>query len=147
MLENFPRILLDKNIANATKILENNGISFPKWEPYGNYKKNQLIGLNDYVLIIPPYSIQREPYKSLIAAGDNIVSLSGKVLDDIYRKEIKADYYIPFSDHCDFKDLCNFIKRCNPDNIYLEHGKICEFSYFLSKSINFSNLKILKEFS
>jgi len=139
------RILLNANIAKLTRILEENGIEFPEWEPYGKYNKNQLKKLNDYILLTPPYSIFKEPYKSLIATGAKVVSLSGKVLEDIYRKEIKADYYIPLSDHCDFNTLCNFVKKCNPNNIYLEHGKICEFSYFLLKTEKFTNLKSLEK--
>ena len=137
------RILLNANIAKLTRILEENGIEFPEWEPYGKYNKNQLKKLNDYILLTPPYSIFKEPYKSLIAAGAKVVSLSGKVLEDIYRKEIKADYYIPLSDHCDFNALCNFVKKCNPNEIYLEHGKIEEFSYLLSK-LEFKQIQVLK---
>jgi putative mRNA 3-end processing factor len=133
ILDTSHRIILDKNIAKLTKILENEGIKTNKWEPYGNFNKNQLIRLNDYILLIPPYYIFREPYKSLINAGAKVVYLSGKVLNESSRREFPADKYIPFSDHCDFNDLIEFINKCNPTKIYLGHGKIEEFSYYLSK--------------
>jgi len=133
ILDSSHRIILDKNIAQLTDILENEGIKTSKWEPYGNYNKKQLIRLNDYILLIPPYYIFREPYKSLINAGAKVVYLSGKVLNEFSRREFPADEYIPFSDHCDFNDLIEFVNKCNPTKIYLEHGKIEEFSYFLSK--------------
>lgn len=137
------RILLEANIAKLTRILEENEIEFPEWEPYGKYNKNQLKKLNDYILISPPYSIFKEPYKSLISNGAKVVLLSGKVINESYRKEFPADKYLPFSDHCDYNKLCKFIKNCNPNEIYLEHGKIQEFSYLLSK-LEFKQIQVLK---
>ncbi|MHA1660733.1 MAG: MBL fold metallo-hydrolase RNA specificity domain-containing protein [Promethearchaeota archaeon] len=134
MLNTSHKILLDRNIAKNVKILEKYGVVFPEWEPYGNYNKNKLKKMTDYILIIPPYSMFNEPYKSLISEGAKVVYLSGKVLNDSNRKEFPADKYISYSDHCDFKDLLEFIKKCNPNKIYLEHGRIEEFSYFLSKT-------------
>ncbi|MHA1293863.1 MAG: hypothetical protein ACTSQJ_14495 [Promethearchaeota archaeon] len=142
LLDNYPRIILDRSIANVTKLLEKFGVKFNEWEPYGNYNKRQLVKLNDYILIIPPYSIYKEPYKTLIASGAKVVAFSGKVLDESYRKEIKADYYLPLSDHCDLNGLCNFIKESKFDKIYLKHGKISQFQYYLSKTIDFKNIKI-----
>ena len=135
MLYDSYRILLNTNIAKNTDILEKNGIKFTKWEPYGNYNKKKLEDLNDYILIIPPYSMFTEPFKSLISSGAKVISLSGKVLNESYRKEFPADKYIPFSDHCDFNDLIKFVNKCTPKKKYLEHGKIEEFSYFLYRSI------------
>ena len=127
------KIILERNIAQIVKILEKNGIVFPEWEPYGNYKKNKLKQLSDYILIIPPYSVFSEPYKSLIAEGAKVVYLSGKVLNELSRREFPSDKCIPFSDHCDFNSLKKFVENCKPEKIYLEHGKIEEFSYFISK--------------
>ena len=74
-----------------------------------------------------------EPYNFLIKGGARIVSFSGKVLSDSYRKEFPADKYIPLSDHCDFKGLIDFVQKCDPAEIYLDTGKIEEMSYFLYK--------------
>ena len=134
MLDIPNKILLENNIAKNTEILEQNGIKFSNWEPYGNYNKRQLMNLNDYICIIPPFSMFNEPFKSLISNGAKVVLFSGKVLNDSYRSEFPVDKYIPYSDHCDFNSLYNFIKKCSPKIIYLEHGCTELFSYFLSKN-------------
>ncbi len=134
MLDTPNKILLENNIAKTTEILEQNGIKFSNWESYGNYNKRQLMNLNDYICIIPPFSMFNEPFKSLISNGAKVVLFSGKVLNDSYRSEFPVDKYIPYSDHCDFNSLYNFIKKCGPKNIYLEHGFTELFSYFLSKN-------------
>lgn len=141
MLYGSNRILLNRKIVKNTEILEKNRIEFTKWEPYGNINKKSLKDLNDYILIIPPYSMFIDPFKSLISKGAKVVSLSGKVLNDSYRREFPSDKYIPFSDHCDFNDLIKFVNKCNPIKIYLEHGKIEEFSYFFLNSNRNKNNK------
>jgi Cft2 family RNA processing exonuclease len=127
------KILLDRNIAKLTKILESNGIRFNEWEPYGNYNKTQLKKDRNYVLIIPNYSMFREPYKTLISHGAKLASFSGKVLMESFREKFPSDKYIAYSDHCDYNDLLYFIDRINSQDIFLEHGEIHRFFYKLHK--------------
>ncbi len=135
MIDPSFKVLLERNIARDTKILESNGLTFREWEPYGNYTKKELQSATDYVLIIPPHAELQDPYKSLISAGAKVVAFSGKVLSESYRGEMPADAYFPLSDHCDFNKLINFIKCCEPKVVYLEHGSVEELSYALSKLI------------
>jgi putative mRNA 3-end processing factor len=136
-LSQMNRIILQKDIAKNTAILEKNGINFNPWEPYGNYNMNRLIKLRDYILIIPPYFMFLEPYKNLIKTGAKVILLSGKVLNELYRKEFNADKYLPFSDHCDLNSLIRFFENCDFKYIYLEHGKIEIIIYILlQKKLN-----------
>ncbi|MHA1284184.1 MAG: hypothetical protein ACTSQP_16925 [Promethearchaeota archaeon] len=137
-LDGFNRVLLDRNIAQNTKILESNNIEFADWEPYGNYNKRKLVQLNDYILIAPPYSMFKDPYKTLIEAGAAVILLSGKVFDKSYCEQFPADLYMPFSDHCDFNGLLNYIDACKPSEVFIEHGRIEEFSYYLANKYNHS---------
>lgn len=43
------------------------------------------------------------------------------------------DYSIPLSDHCDYNELIDLVKRCNPDKIYTVHGFVDEFAADLSQ--------------
>lgn len=143
MIDTSFEVLLDKSIAKNTKILENNRIKFREWVPYDKYNKKRLKDLHDYVLIIPPNAMFEEPYNYLIKEGAKVVSFSGKVLSESYRKEFPADKYITLSDHCDFKELIDFVQKCDPIEVYLDHGKIEEFSFFLSKILNNTLVKCL----
>jgi hypothetical protein len=143
MIDTSFEVLLDKSIAKNTKILENNRIKFREWVPYDKYNKKRLKDLHDYVLIIPPNAMFEEPYNYLIKEGAKVVSFSGKVLSESYRKEFPADKYITLSDHCDFRELIDFVQKCDPIEIYLDHGKIEEFSFFLSKILNNTIVKCL----
>ena len=141
MLEQGKEILLERGIVKIVKLLEANNISFSDWEPYGNYNKNQLSKSNDYVLIIPPYYIFSEPYKTLIKNGALLVHCTGKVLNQSEREKFPSNKYIPYSDHCQFSKLISFIEKCHPDLLYLIHGLIREFYYYLSShNINMINI-------
>lgn len=132
MLKRSFKIILDRRIAKNSKILQELGINFNSWEPYGNYNKNILSDRTDYVLIIPPYSMFKEPYKTIIKNGAKIVYASGKGLIETEREEFPADKYFLYSDHCDFKELVNFIEKSQAKQIFLEHGLIKELSFYLT---------------
>ena len=141
MLKKSFRIILDRRCAKNTAILQELGIEFNSWEPYGNYNKNILSKQNDYVLIIPPYSMFREPYKTIIKSGAKIVFASGKGLVQTGKEKVPADKYLLYSDHCDFGKLINFIENCQAKKIYLEHGLMKAINYFLT---NFQFFKLDK---
>lgn len=138
-------ILLERGIAKITELLQENGMHFSDWEPYGNYNKRQLSKRGDYVLITPPYTMFSEPVKTLIKSGARIVSLSGKVLNSKHRQQFPADHYLPFSAHCDYNHLIEFMKTCRPKNVYLMHGQLNEFSYLLSKKDASHYIHVLDE--
>lgn len=143
MLEDTNRIILEKSIARNTKILQENGISFPEWEPYGKYNIKHFLTNRDYILLIPPHLMFQSPYKGLIAEKVNVVMCSGNVFNSSFRKEFPVNNYLPLSDHCDFRDLIEFVKEFNVKIVYLEHGNIEIFSYFLYNDLKKHNINWL----
>ncbi|MBN1800681.1 MAG: hypothetical protein JW891_04200 [Candidatus Lokiarchaeota archaeon] len=132
-------ILLDKTIASVVKILEGNGILFPEWEPYGDHDKRELIRRNDYLLLAPPYTMFKKPYEQLISNGAQTAIFSGKVIDASFRKAFPVDYYLSLSDHPDSDSLLEFVRECESQEIYIEHGQINKSFAFFSHN----NLRIL----
>ena len=43
------------------------------------------------------------------------------------------DYSITLSDHCDYNELVELVKKSNPEKIYTVHGFVEEFANDLSK--------------
>lgn len=137
-------IILEKNIASITRVLEQNGLRFPEWSPYKKYNKNILKKDRKHVLLIPTFSINQSPYNELISKNTRIISASGRVYLDWFNNQIQADKYLPISDHADFDDLVSTILNCNPKIIFLEHGEIEKLSYFLS---HLKEIRLLKVYS
>ncbi len=143
ILEPSFKIILDGKIAINTRILEENGIEFPNWESYKDFNQKRLNERNDYVLLVPRYSFFNSPYKNLVSAGVKVAILSGNVLNERFQREFIVDYYFPFSDHCDFFHLVEFVKKTRPKQVYLHHGSVTKFYYYLKKHTEIEHIKIL----
>ncbi|MHA1148574.1 MAG: hypothetical protein ACTSR8_10055 [Promethearchaeota archaeon] len=137
MLNESYSILLHKDIVRITEILEQNGIGFTGWGELESYRRKYLETLDNCILLVPPYAINTKVFLGMISSGAKVVALSGKVQDPSCRTSYSADYFIPLSDHCDFPRLLEFIIGCNAEFIYLRHGKIEEFNYYLCKNYQF----------
>jgi putative mRNA 3-end processing factor len=60
-----------------------------------------------------------------------VATFTGWALDSWKRQ--KSDYYraFPLSDHCDFRELVDLVKRCDPTKIFTLHGFAEEFASHL----------------
>ena len=72
-------MLLDNKAVALVRCLEDTGVKFSKWAPYGKYNKNKLKKKGSYILIIPPYAIFSQPYCSLLSPQVKVASLSGRM--------------------------------------------------------------------
>jgi putative mRNA 3-end processing factor len=45
---------------------------------------------------------------------------------------MNLDYVFPFSDHCDFDELLEVIKKSKPEKIFTVHGFQVEFAKYLN---------------
>ncbi len=94
-------------------------------------KVNKLLGLK----------FKKENEKSNVIISDSYSSYN---LDSSYKKVILTGWAInkfmhqydkafPFSSHCDYLSLIEFVKACNPKKIYTTHGYEEEFAHDLRK--------------
>lgn len=84
--------------------------------------------------------------------GAATIAFSGWSADYRYRLMRNIDYSIPISDHCDFNELVETVKKCNPSRVYTVHGFADEFASHL-RSIGFeaqslnNKQRIISDFS
>ena len=145
ILDDEHPIFLENSVAKITRIISDNGVEFPSWKPYSSTNKNKILEQGPFVLILPPHLIYSDPY-SQIAASERVkvVLPSGKVLNPSFRTEFpNCDLYLPLSDHCGFKELCDFVDACDPNTIILHSGRVEEFYYYLSKKYKNKDINVL----
>ncbi len=63
-------------------------------------------------------------------------AFSGWSVDPRYKDRMNVDHAFTLSDHCDFNDLIDMVRRCRPYKIYTVHGFAEEFASHL-RSIGF----------
>jgi len=145
ILDDEHPIFLENSVAKITRIISDYGVEFPSWKPYSSTNKNKILEQGPFVLILPPHLIYSDPY-SQIAASERVkvVLPSGKVLNPSFRTEFpNCDLYLPLSDHCGFKELCDFVDACDPNTIILHSGRVEEFYYYLSKKYKDKEIYVL----
>jgi putative mRNA 3-end processing factor len=60
------------------------------------------------------------------------IGFSGWACSPRYKYMMGIDYALPLSDHCDFNELIQIVKKCNPKKIFTIHGFEVEFARVLN---------------
>lgn len=126
-------IRLHPSAASMTRIYAEFGARFPDWRPW------DPDSVQGQVVITPTL-------RPLLAAPGGtpetlrIASISGWALDARRPGGSQADFphsgvhrRFPLSDHADFDDLWEFVKRVNPRRVFTVHGFAADFARFLRR--------------
>ncbi|MHA1457328.1 MAG: hypothetical protein ACTSRT_17845 [Promethearchaeota archaeon] len=145
MLKHPSTIFLEKNTSKITEIIKKYGVRFPDWRKFGIREVNAYLKKNECFTFITPLSfIFQKNFQKLQDHNISTGIFSGKTLSASFREKYEVDLYMPLSDHCDCGSLMRFVEQCNPNNVYLETGRIEEFSYLLMKQFPSMNIRALK---
>ncbi|MDG6996675.1 MAG: exonuclease [Nitrososphaerota archaeon] len=64
----------------------------------------------------------RDKYRALV------IAFTGWSVDESYKYRMGVDHAFDLSDHCDFNELVDLAKYCNPSKVYTVHGFAEEFA-------------------
>lgn len=93
-----------------------------------------LLEKKPWLMIAPNMSGRNAFVKHMKSKYDAItIGFSGWAQSSRFSFARGHDYSIPLSDHCDYNELLDLVKRCNPEKIYTVHGFVDEFAEDLSK--------------
>ena len=93
-----------------------------------------LLEKKPWLMIAPNMSERNAFVKHMKSKYDAItIGFSGWAQSSKFSFARGHDYSIPLSDHCDYAELLELVKRCNPEKIYTVHGFVDEFAADLSK--------------
>ena len=101
---------------------------------YQEAQRRGLLEKKPWVLITPMYSGRSTFISNLKKKyGAVTVAFSGWAADPSFKYAMGVDYAIPLSDHCDFNELKEVVKRCFPEVVYTFHGFAAEFAEHLRR--------------
>ncbi len=118
------KLAVHGTIYNIAKIFEEFGVKFKNYQPY------QAGKLEDRVLIIPPWAKRSRMVKNI--PRKRVTILTGWAIHSDAKDYYGVDEAIPLSDHADFSELMEYVKKAGPQKIYTVHG-FSEFSSYLKK--------------
>ena len=113
-------LMLHGTIFNLTRIYEQFGQSFP---PYERYEAGTARGK---VLLCPPNVVNSAMLRNLGRIRTAIIT--GWAVEPNCRFRYQCDAAFPLSDHADYPDLLEMVKRVQPKVIYTLHGFAADFA-------------------
>jgi len=116
------RFALEERCVPSARGYEAAGIGLPDWI--------ELDGqVSDRVVIAPP--VGKDAVRALGRYRTALVS--GWALDPSFWRIFGADLAFPLSDHCDFDDLVEVVRRSGADQVYTVHGFSSDFARHLRR--------------
>ncbi len=128
-------IYLHGAVANMNSTCAGLGLKLGDAYPtYLEARGKGLLEKKPWIIISPMYS-GRSLFISWLKKryGASTIAFSGWALDPGFKYYMAVDYALPLSDHCDFLELCEVVKRCSPESIYTFHGFAGEFAEHLRR--------------
>jgi DNA ligase 1 len=116
-------IMLHAAVHKLTEIYKNFGQTFPDYELY------DAATARGKVLVCPPHIAGTAMLRKLGKTRTAI--LTGWAVDPGCRYRYQCDAAFPISDHADFPDLIEMVKRVNPKKVYTLHGFAADFAQSL----------------
>ncbi|MCK4403808.1 MAG: MBL fold metallo-hydrolase [candidate division Zixibacteria bacterium] len=111
-------------IYNIAKMYEEFGVRFK------NYKHYQAGNLEGSVLIAPPWVKKSRMIENI--PRRRLAILTGWAMNPGAKHYYGVDEAIPLSDHADFSELIQYVKKAQPQKIYTVHG-FAEFGRYLKE--------------
>ncbi|HEY5648582.1 MAG TPA: MBL fold metallo-hydrolase RNA specificity domain-containing protein, partial [Nitrospiria bacterium] len=107
-------VCLPKKTLEIVGVYESNGVSFK------NYERLSTGNLYGKVVLLPPYLARTRLVKRI--GNKRTAVLTGWALDPGAAQRYGAEKAFAFSDHADFDELNEYVRRANPDKIFTAHG-------------------------
>lgn len=97
-------------------------------------EKNGLLDKKPWLMIAPNMSGKSHFVNYMKSKYDAItIGFSGWAQSNRYSFARQHDYSIALSDHCDYNELVDLIKKAQPEKVYTIHGFVEEFASTLVK--------------
>lgn len=133
LFANWEPIYLHESVYKMNEAHLELGVNIPKLESCGTgSKQHSLLKKRPWIVISPASSGRSQFIKTLREEyGAIVIAFTGWAVDRRYSYMMGVDYAFDLSDHCDFSELVQLAKYCNPSKIYTVHGFAAEFAEHL----------------
>jgi putative mRNA 3-end processing factor len=123
------------SIYNMNSIYSKLGVRLKHTMKHSTAEDQNLLSKNKPWIMITPLFHGRKAFVKRMKEkyGAITIGFSGWAANTNYKFMMSLDYALPMSDHCDYKDLIQVVRKCNPKKIYTFHGFATDFAKTLTK--------------
>jgi putative mRNA 3-end processing factor len=122
------------SIEVMNTVYRNMGISLRNTTCFTEAEKDRLLETKHPWTMLAPLMNGNSRFLKYMKEKYNTITIgfSGWACSPRYRFMMGIDHALPLSDHCDFNELIEVVKKCNPKKIYTIHGFAVEFAKTLN---------------
>ena len=122
-------------IYNMNLIYSKLGVRLKHTIKHSTAEDQNLLSKNKPWIMISPLFHGRNGFVKRMKEryGAVTIGFSGWAINKNYKFMMGLDYTLPMSDHCDYKDLVQVVRKCNPKKVYTFHGFTIDFAKKLRK--------------
>lgn len=122
------------SIKRVNDLYKKFGVELKDSVSHTEAEKNGLLDKKPWVMIAPNLGAKNQFVQYMKSKYDAItIGFSGWAQSNRFSFARQHDYSITLSDHCDYNELVELVRKCNPDKIYTIHGFVEEFANDLVK--------------
>jgi len=127
--------IVHDSVAKINSVYSELGVNLRKTMGYKEAEEQGFLSKNKPWVMVAPLMSERSPYVKEMKDkyGAVTVGFSGWALGSRYKYMMGLDYVMPLSDHCDYEELVDAVKECNPQRVYTFHGFAKEFAQSLNE--------------
>ena len=108
-------VRLQPIIASYNRALAAHGMLLPCGEP-------DIRPGDPFVYITSGMGSERGIVDRLVSRGAKVATFSGWAAGRTFARGPRSAEAFPLSDHCDYNELLEFVRRCSPSRVYTLHG-------------------------
>jgi putative mRNA 3-end processing factor len=133
LFRNWEPIFLHESVHKMNEAHIDLGVKIPRHDFCGSgSKQSSLLQRRPWIMISPASSGRSQFIKSMRENyGAVVIAFTGWAVEPRYSYMMGVDYAFDLSDHCDFNELVQLAKYCDPSKIYTVHGFAAEFAEHL----------------
>jgi putative mRNA 3-end processing factor len=122
-------------VYNMNSIYSKLGVRLKHTVKHSTAEDQNLLSKNKPWIMISPLFHGRNGFVRRMKEryGAVTIGFSGWAVNTNYKFMMGLDYTLPMSDHCDYKDLVQVVRKCNPKKVYTFHGFTIDFARRLRK--------------
>ncbi len=128
-------IYVHDSVAKMNSVYSDLGVELKSAMTHSQAQEKGLLAKNRPWIMVAPLMHSRNAFVKEMKDkyGAVTIGFTGWAVGTRYKYMMGLDYVIPMSDHCDYKELLDAVKQCNPNKVYTFHGFAEEFSKSLQK--------------
>jgi putative mRNA 3-end processing factor len=117
-------LIVNESVFRMNSIYRQLGVPLKGGITLSQARERGLIQSGIPWIMISPFMSKSSEFIRAIKSSSNAVTIgfSGWASRTGFKQMMGLDYAMPISDHCDFNELLEIVRCCDPEKIYTIHG-------------------------